>query len=77
MYKDQVVGAILLAASAVVIIAYVWLVFFPPLAGADILLLKLTGAAAVAGRLRHHRMDRLHPRNNTPTEAYRGDRKGN
>jgi len=49
MNKDQVLGAVLMMASAIIIIAYIWLVFFPPLAGADIFLLKLTGAVAVAG----------------------------
>ena len=49
MNRDQVLGSVLLVASAIIIIAYIWLVFFPPLAGADIFLLKLTGAVAVAG----------------------------
>jgi predicted DNA-binding transcriptional regulator len=30
-----------------VIIAYAWLVFFPPLAGVDLLVLKLTGTVAI------------------------------
>jgi predicted DNA-binding transcriptional regulator len=45
----EAVGAVLLAVSAIIIIAYIWLVFFPPIAGADILILKLTGTVAVAG----------------------------
>jgi len=49
MNKDQVLGAVLMVASAIIIIAYIWLVFFPPLAGADIFLLKLTGTVAVVG----------------------------
>ena len=49
MHRDQAIGATLLIASVIVIIAYIWLVFFPPIAGADILLLKLTGTVAVAG----------------------------
>jgi predicted DNA-binding transcriptional regulator len=49
MNKDQFIGAALMMASLVVIIAYVWLVFFPPLTGADIFMLKLTGTVAVAG----------------------------
>jgi len=49
MHKDQAIGAVLLIASAIIIIAYIWLVFFPPLEGADIFLLKLTGAVAVVG----------------------------
>jgi len=49
MHKDQAIGAVLLISSAIIIIAYIWLVFFPPLAGADIFLLKLTGAVAVVG----------------------------
>jgi predicted DNA-binding transcriptional regulator len=48
MHKDQVVGAGLLTVSVIVIIAYTWLVFFPPFAGADIFILKLTGTVAVA-----------------------------
>ena len=39
-------GAVILVVSIVV---KVWLVFFPPIAGADLLLLKLTGSVAVAG----------------------------
>lgn len=49
MHKDQVIGAALLAVSIIVIIVYIWLVFFPPLKGVDLFLLKLTGAVAVAG----------------------------
>lgn len=49
MHKDQFVGAALMTASLIVVIAYVWLVFFPPLTGADIFMLKLTGTVAVAG----------------------------
>lgn len=49
MHKDQVIGTIILAVSVIVIIVYIWLVFFPPLAGVDLFLLKLTGAVAVAG----------------------------
>ncbi|MHC1628040.1 MAG: transcriptional regulator [Candidatus Nezhaarchaeales archaeon] len=47
MSRDKAIGGGLLALSVVVIIVYIWLVFFPPLAGADIFLLKLTGAVAV------------------------------
>jgi len=47
MHRDQVTGAVLLAVSVVVIIAYLWLVFFPPFAGADIFILKLTVVIAV------------------------------
>ncbi|MCS7096335.1 MAG: transcriptional regulator [Nitrososphaerota archaeon] len=49
MSRDQVIGSGLLAASLIIIIAYIWLVFFPPMHGADILILKLTGTVAVAG----------------------------
>ncbi|MEM1550833.1 MAG: transcriptional regulator [Candidatus Bathyarchaeia archaeon] len=49
MHKDQIIGATLLAVSIIVIVAYVWLVFFPPLRGVDLFLLKLTGAVAVVG----------------------------
>lgn len=49
MNRDQVLGSVLLVASAIIIIAYIWLMFFPPLAGADIFLLKLTGSAAITG----------------------------
>ncbi len=49
MNKDRVVGGGLMLASAVVIAVYLWLVFFPPLDGVDIFVLKLTGAVAVAG----------------------------
>jgi len=47
--RDQILGSALLVASAIIIIAYIWLVFFPPLAGTDIFLLKLTGSVAVIG----------------------------
>lgn len=49
MSKDQVVGAGLIAVSIAVIVVYVWLMFFPPWAGVDLIVLKLTGAIAVAG----------------------------
>ena len=49
MSKDQVVGAGLVAVSIAVIVIYVWLVFFPPWAGIDLIVLKLTGVIAVAG----------------------------
>ena len=51
MHRDQAIGAVLLIASVIVIIAYIWIMFFPPLHGADILLLKLTGTVAVAAIL--------------------------
>jgi len=47
MHKDQLIGVVLLLVSVIVIIAYVWLVFFPPLAGVDLLVLKLTGTVAI------------------------------
>lgn len=47
MSKDQAVGALLLVASIVIIVLYLWLVFFPYLPGMDIFVLKLTGAAAI------------------------------
>jgi hypothetical protein len=40
MNKDSVLGAVILVVSIVVIAVYVWLVFFPPIAGADLLLLE-------------------------------------
>lgn len=46
MSRDQVIGYLLLAASAVVIIVYGWLVFATEYA---LLILKLTGFIAVAG----------------------------
>lgn len=49
MHKDQVIGSIILIVSVIIIIVYIWLVFFPPLAGVDLFLLKLTGAVAIAG----------------------------
>lgn len=49
MGRDQALGAGLLVISIIIIIAYIWLVFFPPMHGADILILKLTGTVAVAG----------------------------
>ncbi len=49
MAKDKVVGAGLVAVSAIVIGVYIWLVFFPPASGIDLFVLKITGAAAIAG----------------------------
>lgn len=49
MNRDVVIGALMLVVSVAVIVAYIWLVFFPPVNGIDILVLKLTGAVAVAG----------------------------
>ncbi|MCX8202005.1 MAG: transcriptional regulator [Candidatus Caldarchaeum sp.] len=51
MPKDQTLGALLLVASIAGIIVYGWAVFLPPFAGIDILVLKLTGFAAVAAIL--------------------------
>ncbi|MCS6785185.1 MAG: transcriptional regulator [Candidatus Caldarchaeum sp.] len=51
MPKDQTLGALLLVASIAGIIVYGWAVFLPPIAGIDILVLKLTGFAAVAAIL--------------------------
>jgi len=48
MNKDNVIGAAILIASIVVIAVYIWLTFLPPLAGVDLLVLKLTGSVAVA-----------------------------
>lgn len=39
---------VLLVVSIAIIVAYIWLIFFPPLIGVDLFLLKLTGAVAVA-----------------------------
>ncbi len=47
MSRDQLVGIGLIAASIVVIVVYVWLVFFPPAQGLDTVVLKLTGVIAV------------------------------
>jgi len=48
MNKDAVIGVGILAASIIVIAVYLWLIFLPPLAGVDLLVLKLTGSVAVA-----------------------------
>jgi len=48
MNKDTAIGVGILAASIIVIAVYLWLIFLPPLAGVDLLLLKLTGSVAVA-----------------------------
>ncbi len=45
MNRDQLIGVGLVVVAAVVIAIYVWLVFFTPY---DILVLKLTGAIAIA-----------------------------
>ncbi|MDW8083590.1 MAG: hypothetical protein RMI49_00085 [Candidatus Caldarchaeum sp.] len=51
MAKDQTIGALLLIASVAGILVYGWVLFIPPLAGLDIIVLKLTGFVAVAGIL--------------------------
>jgi predicted DNA-binding transcriptional regulator len=48
MNKDAVIGVGILAAYIIVIAVYLWLIFLPPLAGVDLLVLKLTGSVAVA-----------------------------
>jgi len=48
MNKDNVIGVVILIASIAVIAVYIWLTFFPPLAGVDLFVLKLTGSVAVA-----------------------------
>ena len=48
MNKDAVIGVGIRAASIIVIAVYLWLIFLPPLAGVDLLVLKLTGSVAVA-----------------------------
>jgi predicted DNA-binding transcriptional regulator len=50
MNKDNAIGAVILVVSVVVII-YLYLIFFPPSAGLDLFLLKLTVSIAVAGVL--------------------------
>ena len=49
MNKDNVLGVVILVVSIAVIAIYIWLIFFPPLIGLDILILKLTGSVAVLG----------------------------
>lgn len=49
MSRDQIIGWLLVLTSTIVIVLYVWLVFFPPINGLDIVVLKLTGTIAVAG----------------------------
>jgi predicted DNA-binding transcriptional regulator len=51
MNKDNAIGAVILVVSIVVIIVYLYLIFFPPSAGLDLFLLKLTASIAVAGVL--------------------------
>ncbi|MEM1943459.1 MAG: hypothetical protein QXO30_01030 [Candidatus Caldarchaeum sp.] len=51
MARDQTLGAVLLLGSVVGVVVYGWILFLPPLAGLDLLLLKLTGFIAVAGVL--------------------------
>jgi predicted DNA-binding transcriptional regulator len=47
MHKDQLIGTALMAVSLIIIIAYIWLVFFPPIINIDIFILKLTGTVAI------------------------------
>jgi len=49
MNKDSVIGFAIFVTSIALIAIYVWLIFFPPLAGVDLFVLKLTCSIAVAG----------------------------
>ena len=51
MPSDWAIGIGLLAAAVVGVIVYGWLLFAPPREGLDILVLKLTAFAMVAGLL--------------------------
>ncbi|MEM1946706.1 MAG: hypothetical protein QXF95_06810 [Candidatus Caldarchaeum sp.] len=51
MARDQTVGGLLLLASIAGILLYGWVVFLPPIAGLDLIVLKLTGVVAIAGLL--------------------------
>ena len=51
MPSDKALGAGLLAAALIGIIIYGWLLFAPPREGLDLLVLKLTAFALVAGLL--------------------------
>jgi len=42
MRRGQFVGVVPMVASFIIMIAYMWLVFFPSITGADIIILKLT-----------------------------------
>jgi predicted DNA-binding transcriptional regulator len=57
-------------------VVYVWLVFFPPIAGADLLLLKLTGSVAVAGVFGILAWIGYTLATTPPAETNRGDREG-
>jgi len=48
MARDRAIGALLVIASAIVIALYIWLLFFPPISGIDLLLTKITVAVAIA-----------------------------
>ncbi len=47
--RDQAIGALMIVASVIVIVAYLWLLFFPFAPGVDMIVLKLTGAVAIIG----------------------------
>lgn len=47
MASDKAIGSGLLILSIIVIIAYIWLVFFPPIAGLDWLVIKLTNVVII------------------------------
>ena len=51
MPSDRAIGAGLLAAAAIGVVVYGWLLFLPPREGLDLLVLKLTAFALVAGLL--------------------------
>jgi len=49
--KDQTIGALVLIVCVLGIVIYGWLVFMPPFAEWDLIVLKLTGFIAVGGIL--------------------------
>jgi len=49
MEKSRAVGFVFVFLSIIVAISYIWILFFPPYVGLDILLLKLTAVIAVVG----------------------------
>lgn len=45
--KDRLIGTLLIATSIVAVAVYLWLLFIPPIAGVDIILIKITAAVAI------------------------------
>ncbi|MEM0005278.1 MAG: transcriptional regulator [Ignisphaera sp.] len=47
MQRDQLIGTLLVVVSIIAVAVYLWLLFIPPIAGVDTILIKITAAVAI------------------------------